>query len=160
MTVCDDGTKIAQATKHDARITKLGAFLRRTSLDELPQFFNVIAGTMSIVGPRPHACAHNEQYRKLIPKYMLRHLVKPGITGWAQIHGWRGETDTLEKMEKRIEFDLHYIDNWGLWLDFRIIFLTFIKGLTMRFPEEFSPLVIIKSVRLQTLAHPAHMLQQ
>ena len=128
MTVCDNGKVIKQATKNDARITKIGRFLRRTSLDELPQFFNVIAGNMSIVGPRPHACAHNEQYRKLIPKYMLRHLVKPGITGWAQIHGWRGETDTLEKMEKRVEFDLHYIDNWSVWLDIKIIILTFIKG--------------------------------
>ena len=128
MTVCDDGHEITQAKKNDVRLTKIGAFLRRTSLDELPQFFNVIAGTMSIVGPRPHACAHNEQYRKLIPKYMLRHLVKPGITGWAQIHGWRGETDTLDKMEKRVEFDLHYIDNWSLWLDLKIILLTFVKG--------------------------------
>ncbi len=128
MTVCDDGDKITQAKKGDARVTKVGAFLRKTSLDELPQFFNVIAGSMSIVGPRPHACAHNEQYRKLIPKYMLRHLVKPGITGWAQIHGWRGETDTLNKMEKRVEFDLHYIDNWSVWLDLKIILLTFIKG--------------------------------
>lgn len=128
MVVCDDGEKITQARKNDERITKLGGFLRRTSLDELPQFFNVIAGNMSIVGPRPHACAHNEQYRKLIPKYMLRHLVKPGITGWAQIHGWRGETDTLDKMEKRIEFDLHYIDNWSVWLDLKIILLTFVKG--------------------------------
>lgn len=128
MTVCDDGHEITQAKKNDVRLTKIGAFLRRTSLDELPQFFNVIAGSMSIVGPRPHACAHNEQYRKLIPKYMLRHLVKPGITGWAQIHGWRGETDTLDKMEKRIEFDLHYIDNWSLWLDLKIILLTFVKG--------------------------------
>lgn len=128
MTVCDDGTEITQAKKNDARITKLGNFLRRTSLDELPQFFNVITGKMSIVGPRPHACAHNEQYRKLIPKYMLRHLVKPGITGWAQINGWRGETDTLAKMEKRVEFDLYYIDNWSLWMDIRIILLTFFKG--------------------------------
>jgi len=128
MTVCDDGTEITQVKKNDTRITKLGNFLRRTSLDELPQFFNVIMGKMSIVGPRPHACAHNEQYRKLIPKYMLRHLVKPGITGWAQIHGWRGETDTLDKMEKRIEFDLYYIENWSLWMDIRIILLTFFKG--------------------------------
>lgn len=128
MTVCDDGNVITQASKNDARLTKIGGFLRRTSLDELPQFFNVIGGSMSIVGPRPHACAHNEQYRKLIPKYMLRHLVKPGITGWAQVHGWRGETDTLNKMEKRVEFDLHYIDNWSLWLDIRIILLTFVKG--------------------------------
>jgi putative colanic acid biosynthesis UDP-glucose lipid carrier transferase len=128
MSVCDDGNEISQARKNDSRLTKIGGFLRRTSLDELPQFFNVIAGSMSIVGPRPHACAHNEQYRKLIPKYMLRHLVKPGITGWAQIHGWRGETDTLDKMEKRVEFDLHYIDNWSVWLDLKIILLTFIKG--------------------------------
>lgn len=128
MTVCEDGNEISQAKKGDSRITKVGAFLRKTSLDEFPQFFNVIAGTMSIVGPRPHACIHNEQYRKLIPKYMLRHLVKPGITGWAQIHGWRGETDTLNKMEKRVEFDLHYIDNWSLWLDIKIILLTIIKG--------------------------------
>lgn len=128
MTVSEDDVAISQVKKNDARVTRLGAFLRRTSLDELPQFFNVIAGSMSIVGPRPHACAHNEQYRKLIPKYMLRHLVKPGITGWAQIHGWRGETDTLHKMEKRVEFDLHYIDNWSVWLDIKIIILTFIKG--------------------------------
>ncbi len=128
MTVCEDTNSITQAKREDSRVTKLGAFLRRTSLDELPQFFNVIGGNMSIVGPRPHASAHNEIYRKLIPKYMLRHLVKPGITGWAQIHGWRGETDTLEKMEKRVEFDLHYIDNWSIWLDLKIIALTFIKG--------------------------------
>lgn len=128
MTVSEDDGAISQVKKNDARVTRLGAFLRRTSLDELPQFFNVIAGGMSIVGPRPHACIHNEQYRKLIPKYMLRHLVKPGITGWAQIHGWRGETDTLHKMEKRVEFDLHYIDNWSVWLDLKIILLTFIKG--------------------------------
>ncbi len=94
------------ATQNDPRVTRVGSFLRRTSLDELPQFINVLTGGMSIVGPRPHAVAHNEQYRSLIEGYMLRHKVKPGITGWAQINGWRGETDTLEKMEKRIEFDL------------------------------------------------------
>jgi putative colanic acid biosysnthesis UDP-glucose lipid carrier transferase len=132
MTVSEDDLIVSQVKKNDARVTRLGAFLRRTSLDELPQFFNVIAGSMSIVGPRPHACIHNEQYRKLIPKYMLRHLVKPGITGWAQIHGWRGETDTLDKMEKRVEFDLHYIDNWSVWLDLKIILLTFIKGFINR----------------------------
>jgi putative colanic acid biosynthesis UDP-glucose lipid carrier transferase len=124
MTVAEDGTKVTQATKNDARITKLGAFLRRTSLDELPQFFHVITGEMSIVGPRPHAVAHNEQYRRLIPGYMLRHKVKPGITGWAQVNGWRGETDTLEKMEKRVQHDLAYIRNWALFFDLRIIFLT------------------------------------
>ncbi|MFM4126038.1 sugar transferase, partial [Klebsiella quasipneumoniae] len=103
-------------------------FLRRTSLDELPQFFNVLLGGMSIVGPRPHAVAHNEQYRILIDGYMLRHKVKPGITGWAQINGWRGETDTLEKMQKRVEYDLEYIREWSVWLDLKIIFLTVFKG--------------------------------
>lgn len=128
MTVCDNGDTIKQATKGDSRITPLGAFLRKTSLDELPQFINVLQGHMSIVGPRPHAVAHNELYRKDIHGYMLRHLVKPGITGWAQINGWRGETDTLEKMEKRVEYDLDYIRNWSLWLDIKIIFLTIFKG--------------------------------
>src|SRR5690606_28988482 len=113
-----------QAKKGDSRITPLGAFLRRTSLDELPQFFNVLAGQMSIVGPRPHAVAHNELYRSQIYRYMLRHKVKPGITGWAQVHGWRGETETLDKMEARLEHDLYYIQNWDLGLDLRIIFLT------------------------------------
>jgi undecaprenyl-phosphate glucose phosphotransferase len=128
MSTLDDGKVIHQATKNDPRITSFGSFIRKTSLDELPQFFNVWQGKMSIVGPRPHAVAHNEEYRKLVPKYMQRHIVKPGITGWAQINGWRGETDKLEKMEKRIEFDLHYINNWSLWLDIKIIFLTIIKG--------------------------------
>ncbi|WP_431889100.1 undecaprenyl-phosphate glucose phosphotransferase [Pectobacterium colocasium] len=128
MTVMDNGDRIIQAKKGDARITPLGAFLRKTSLDELPQFFNVLAGDMSIVGPRPHAVAHNEQYRKLIKGYMLRHKVKPGVTGWAQINGWRGETDTLEKMEKRIEFDLYYIQNWSIWMDVKIIIMTIFKG--------------------------------
>lgn len=124
MTVCEDGDQVKQATANDARITPFGAFLRRTSLDELPQFFHVITGKMSIVGPRPHALAHNEQYRRLIHGYMLRHRVKPGITGWAQVNGWRGETETLEKMEKRVEHDLEYIRNWRLGLDLKIIFLT------------------------------------
>ncbi|AZR81701.1 undecaprenyl-phosphate glucose phosphotransferase [Thiomicrospira sp. S5] len=128
MTTQDNGTVIKQATQNDPRVTAFGAFIRRTSLDELPQFINVLQGKMSIVGPRPHAVAHNEEYRKLVPKYMQRHLVKPGITGWAQINGWRGETDTLEKMEKRVQFDLHYINNWSLWLDIRIIILTLFKG--------------------------------
>ena len=105
-------------------MTKVGKFLRSTSLDELPQFFNVLFGQMSVVGPRPHAVSHNEQYRSLIQGYMLRHKVKPGITGLAQINGWRGETDTLEKMEKRIEYDLLYIRDWSIWLDLKIIFLT------------------------------------
>lgn len=124
MTVQEDGAKVKQATKNDSRITKFGAFIRRTSLDELPQFFHVLTGEMSIVGPRPHAVAHNEDYRKRIQGYMLRHKVKPGITGWAQVNGWRGETDTLEKMEKRIEHDLAYIRNWSLFWDVKIIFLT------------------------------------
>lgn len=128
MNVMEDGDKVTQATKGDNRLTPIGGFLRRTSLDELPQFINVIQGSMSIVGPRPHAVAHNEEYRKLINGYMLRHLVKPGITGWAQINGWRGETDTLDKMEKRIEFDLEYIRNWSVFLDVKIVFLTVFKG--------------------------------
>ena len=128
MTVADNGPVVKQATKGDARITKLGGILRKTSLDELPQFINVLQGQMSIVGPRPHAVAHNEQYRALVDFYMMRHKVKPGITGWAQINGWRGETDTLEKMEKRVEFDLQYIRDWSVLLDLKIIFLTLFKG--------------------------------
>ena len=119
---------VTQCHRFDMRLTRLGAFLRRTSLDELPQFINVLQGRMSIVGPRPHAMEHNEQYRELIDDYMQRHKVKPGITGWAQVNGWRGETDTLEKMQKRVEYDLHYISNWSLWLDLKIIFLTLVKG--------------------------------
>ncbi len=128
MSVMENGDKVVQAKKGDARVTAVGGFLRRTSLDELPQFINVLMGDMSIVGPRPHAVAHNEQYRKLIKGYMLRHKVKPGITGWAQINGWRGETDTLDKMQSRVEYDLDYIRNWSVWFDIRIIFLTVFKG--------------------------------
>ncbi|BCX87779.1 putative colanic acid biosysnthesis UDP-glucose lipid carrier transferase [Methylomarinovum tepidoasis] len=128
MTVCEDGEDVKQAKKNDARVTRFGAFLRRTSLDELPQFINVLQGTMSIVGPRPHAVAHNEQYRRLIPGYMLRHKVKPGITGLAQINGFRGETDTLDKMAMRVRHDIEYIRHWSLWLDLKIIFLTIFKG--------------------------------
>lgn len=124
MNVMENGEKVVQAIKNDARFTPIGAFLRSSSLDELPQFINVLQGRMSIVGPRPHAVSHNEEYRKLVSGYMLRHKVKPGITGWAQINGWRGETDTLDKMEKRIEFDLDYIRNWSVVFDIRIIFLT------------------------------------
>jgi putative colanic acid biosynthesis UDP-glucose lipid carrier transferase len=126
----EGGGQLTQAFKGDSRVTPFGAFLRRTSLDELPQFFNVLQGTMSIVGPRPHAIEHNEQYKDLVDDYMLRHKVKPGITGWAQINGWRGETDTLEKMRKRVEYDLYYIENWSLWFDLRIILLTVFKGFT------------------------------
>lgn len=122
-----EGT-VTQATKNDSRITPVGAFLRKTSLDELPQFLNVLKGDMSIVGPRPHAVAHNVYYREFIDSYMQRHKVKPGITGWAQVNGWRGETDTMEKMEKRVEFDLYYIENWSVALDLRIIFMTIFKG--------------------------------
>lgn len=128
MSTCDNGDVVVQATKNDVRITKVGAFLRRTSLDELPQFINVLQGKMSIVGPRPHAVAHNELYRDQISGYMQRHLVKPGITGWAQVNGWRGETDTIRKMEKRIEFDLHYIRNWSIFFDFKIIAKTLVAG--------------------------------
>ena len=129
MTVCENGDNIKQATRNDCRITRIGAFLRKTSLDELPQFLNVLQGNMSVVGPRPHAVAHNEEYRQLIPGYMLRHLMKPGITGLAQIHGWRGETDTLFKMQKRVEYDMEYIHRWSLALDIKIIFVTAFKTL-------------------------------
>lgn len=128
MSTCDNGDVVVQATKGDARITKVGAFLRKTSLDELPQFINVLQGKMSIVGPRPHAVAHNELYRDQISGYMQRHLVKPGITGWAQVNGWRGETDTIRKMEKRIEFDLFYIRNWSVFMDIKIVMLTVFKS--------------------------------
>ena len=121
MTTLDNGNYIRQATRDDPRITRFGAFIRRTSLDELPQFFNVLRGDMSIVGPRPHAVAHNEAYRDLVKAYMARHKVKPGITGWAQVNGLRGETDTLDKMARRVEYDLEYLRNWSLGLDLLII---------------------------------------
>jgi putative colanic acid biosynthesis UDP-glucose lipid carrier transferase len=124
MAVCEDGARVTQASKGDLRVTRFGAVLRRTSLDELPQFINVLGGSMSIVGPRPHAVAHNEQYRVLIKGYMLRHKVKPGITGWAQVNGLRGETDTLDKMAARIKFDLDYLRNWSLSLDLWIVLRT------------------------------------
>lgn len=124
MRTCDNGAVVKQATKGDSRITRVGAILRKTSLDELPQLFNVIEGTMSLVGPRPHASAHNEQYRQLIRGYMLRHKVKPGITGLAQVNGCRGETETLDKMERRIQWDHRYIRSWSIWLDLKIMFRT------------------------------------
>lgn len=124
MSVCEDGPNVPQARKGDARVTRIGGILRRTSLDELPQFVNVLQGRMSIVGPRPHAVAHNEMYRKLIKGYMVRHKVKPGITGWAQVNGYRGETETLDKMQARIDYDLEYLRNWSLHLDLYIIFRT------------------------------------
>ena len=124
MTVCEDGGNIQQAQKNDKRVTRIGGFLRKSSLDELPQFINVLQGRMSIVGPRPHAVAHNELYRKLIKGYMVRHKVKPGITGWAQVNGLRGETETLDKMQARIEYDLDYLRHWSLGLDIKIILMT------------------------------------
>lgn len=124
MTVCEDGANVPQARRGDARITRIGGILRRTSLDELPQFVNVLQGRMSICGPRPHAVAHNEMYRKLIKGYMVRHKVKPGITGWAQVNGYRGETETLDKMQARIDYDLEYLRNWSLKLDLYIIVRT------------------------------------
>ena len=129
MTVTEDGTHIRQATRADERVTRFGAFLRRSSLDELPQFINVLQGRMSVVGPRPHAVAHTELYRKLIKGYMFRHKVRPGITGWAQVNGCRGETDTLEKMERRIAFDLAYLRQWSLRLDLSIVVKTLFVAL-------------------------------
>ena len=121
MTVSEDGDAVKQATKNDQRITPVGAFLRRTSLDELPQFLQVLTGEMSIVGPRPHAVVHNELYRQQIRGYMLRHKVKPGITGWAQVNGLRGETVSLDQMKARVEYDLEYLRNWSIGLDLQII---------------------------------------
>ena len=117
----DDGPSVKQATREDPRITPLGRILRKTSLDELPQLFNVLGGTMSLIGPRPHATAHNEEYRRQIRGYMLRHKVKPGVTGLAQVEGCRGETDTLDKMRRRVEFDHRYIRDWSVWLDLKIL---------------------------------------
>lgn len=124
--------KVTQASLGDPRITPFGAFLRQTSLDELPQFFNVLQGYMSVVGPRPHAIEHNEEYKDNVDRYMLRHKVKPGITGWAQINGYRGETDTIQKMKKRVEHDLYYIEHWSLWFDLKIVLLSVFKGFTQR----------------------------
>jgi Undecaprenyl-phosphate glucose phosphotransferase len=132
MTVAEDGDVVRQATRNDGRVTRFGAFLRRTSLDELPQFINVLQGRMSIVGPRPHAVAHNEMYRKLIRGYMIRHKVKPGITGLAQVNGLRGETDTVDKMKARIDYDLAYLRNWSLALDLQIILKTVVVVLHTR----------------------------
>lgn len=130
MKLHDEQGEVTQAKKNDERITPFGKFMRRTSLDELPQFINVLLGDMSIVGPRPHALQHNDLYKNRMDLYMLRHRVKPGITGWAQIHGLRGETDTLDKMVERVQFDLYYIRNWSFWMDLRIILWTAFKGWT------------------------------
>jgi len=124
MTVCDDGERIVQARRDDPRVTRLGAFLRRYSLDELPQLLNVLGGSMSVVGPRPHAVAQNEEYRRLIQGYMIRHKVKPGITGWAQVNGLRGETRSLDRMRLRIEHDIDYMRRWSMALDLRIMLRT------------------------------------
>jgi putative colanic acid biosynthesis UDP-glucose lipid carrier transferase len=121
MTVCEDGSVVQQAKRKDPRITAVGRFLRRTSVDELPQLFNVLEGRMSLVGPRPHAVVHNEEYRKLISGYMIRHKVRPGMTGWAQVHGLRGETTTIEQMRLRVQYDLDYLRQWSLWLDLKIL---------------------------------------
>jgi Undecaprenyl-phosphate glucose phosphotransferase len=125
MTVMEQGAEVKQAVRNDRRVTRVGRWLRRSSIDELPQFLNVLRGEMSLVGPRPHATSHNNEYEKVIWKYAFRHHVKPGITGWAQIHGLRGETATVDLMEKRVELDLWYINNWSLWLDISILMKTF-----------------------------------
>ena len=129
MRVMENGAQVAQATRHDPRVTTVGRLLRITSLDELPQLLNVIRGEMSLVGPRPHAVAHDEYYAALIESYVGRHQVKPGITGWAQINGLRGETQDPQLMARRIEFDIWYIQNWSLWLDLKILILTPVFGL-------------------------------
>jgi putative colanic acid biosynthesis UDP-glucose lipid carrier transferase len=129
MNVSEDGPNIVQASKADARITGVGRFMRRYSLDELPQLVNVLQGHMSLVGPRPHAVAHNEEYRKLIKGYMIRHKVPPGITGLAQVNGCRGETARVEDMQARIDYDLEYLRHWSPLLDFKILFLTAIRFL-------------------------------
>jgi undecaprenyl-phosphate galactose phosphotransferase/putative colanic acid biosynthesis UDP-glucose lipid carrier transferase len=124
MNVLEDGADIRQATKNDDRVTRIGRWLRATSIDELPQLFNVLAGDMSMVGPRPHAVAHDVQYRSLIAGYAARHDVKPGITGWAQVCGFRGETPSIELMARRVEHDLWYVEHWSLWLDCKIVLQT------------------------------------
>ncbi len=123
---CDPTAKAA-VTKNDPRVTRVGRIIRKTSIDELPQFFNALFGSLSLVGPRPHAVTaqtHNRLYEEVVDGYFARHKVKPGVTGWAQINGWRGEIDTDEKIRKRTEYDLYYIENWSLWLDLKILFLT------------------------------------
>jgi undecaprenyl-phosphate galactose phosphotransferase/putative colanic acid biosynthesis UDP-glucose lipid carrier transferase len=129
MRVLEDGPLVRQATRNDPRVTRVGRWLRRTNIDELPQLFNVLRGEMSLVGPRPHAAAHNSEYEELIATYALRYHVKPGITGWAQLNGFRGETQTLDLMVKRVEFDLWYINNWSFWLDVRILLKTLVLGI-------------------------------
>jgi exopolysaccharide biosynthesis polyprenyl glycosylphosphotransferase len=132
MTTLDDGDEIRQAVRGDPRITRIGRWLRRWNIDEIPQLFNVLAGDMTLVGPRPHALTHNHDYERKISLYARRHNVKPGITGWAQIHGFRGETNTDDKMRLRVEHDLYYIDNWSLWLDLRILIQTVLSPAAYR----------------------------
>jgi putative colanic acid biosysnthesis UDP-glucose lipid carrier transferase len=132
MTVTEDGAEITQARKDDKRVTRMGWFLRRTSLDELPQLFNVLAGDMSLVGPRPHAVVHNDHYSQMLENYACRHRVKPGLTGWAQINGLRGEASRPDEMEHRVRYDLEYIDNWSIWFDLKILLLTPIFGFVSR----------------------------
>ena len=127
MSVLEDGETVVQAQPNDARVTRVGSWLRRTSIDELPQLFNVLQGNMSLIGPRPHALAHDDEFTSVVAKYAYRHHVKPGITGWAQVNGFRGQTTTVGDIEKRIELDLWYIDNWSLTLDFRIALMTAIR---------------------------------
>ncbi|HEY7888877.1 MAG TPA: undecaprenyl-phosphate glucose phosphotransferase [Steroidobacteraceae bacterium] len=127
MSVVEDGAQIVQARKHDPRITRVGKFMRRYSLDELPQLFNVLQGRMSLVGPRPHAVAHNEEYRKLIKGYMVRHKVPPGMTGLAQVNGCRGETSRIEEMQARVNYDLEYLRRWTPLLDLKILLLTAVR---------------------------------
>jgi lipopolysaccharide/colanic/teichoic acid biosynthesis glycosyltransferase len=127
MSVMENGDEFRQVKKNDPRVTRVGRVLRRTNLDELPQLLNVLVGEMSIVGPRPQAIAHNRMYSEVIPRFCRRHSVKPGITGWAQANGYRGETDTIDKMVRRVEYDLHYIDHWSLWLDLKIVLMTLLS---------------------------------
>ena len=127
-----DDPSVPQARRNDPRVTRVGRFLRRTSLDELPQFFNVLKGEMSLVGPRPHPTPLDNKFAAVIDRYLARHHVKPGITGWAQVNGLRGETDTLDKMERRVEYDLHYIDHWSPSLDLKILCRTLVVVLNQR----------------------------
>jgi lipopolysaccharide/colanic/teichoic acid biosynthesis glycosyltransferase len=127
MTTMDDGANVVMATRADPRVTRVGAFLRRYSIDELPQLINVLRGEMSIVGPRPHALAHDQRYVERLARYARRHNVKPGITGWAQVWGHRGEITNDHDMHKRLEHDLYYVDNWSIWLDLKIILLTIVS---------------------------------
>jgi len=127
MTVLEDGATIQQAVRGDNRVTRIGAWLRKTSIDEIPQFFNVLKGDMSVVGPRPHPLALDNYYVDLISKYAFRHHVKPGITGWAQVHGYRGETRTVRSMKERLDHDIWYVDNWSLLLDVQIILRTAVE---------------------------------